>query len=100
MSRGWGLEPHPRRFGLTSRLHLLEERLVLSIPGFLQLRHGDESQRRGVDAVTEAGRPGAVREQVPEVRVGARGAYLDPAHPVRIVGMLGHVGLLERTCEA
>jgi predicted Zn-dependent protease len=35
LSRRGGTRPPRRRLGLASRLHRLEERLVLSIPGFL-----------------------------------------------------------------
>src|SRR5262245_47860756 len=81
-------------------LHLVEQRLVLPVSRFLELRDGNESQRGRVDAIAQARRPGTVREQVAEVRVGVGRAHLHPLHAVRVVGVLGHVGFLERLREA
>src|SRR6266436_4203225 len=77
-----------------------EERAVLAVAGLFELVGGNEAERRGVDAVAQARRRGAVVEDVAQVRVGVGRAHLHAAHAVRGVGELGDVGGFERPHEA
>src|SRR5262249_9444715 len=58
------------------RLHFLEERAVLAVPFLFELRGGNEAERGGVDAVTQASRARAVGEEMSQVRVAAGRAHL------------------------
>src|SRR5262245_58909206 len=65
-SRRRAISPSASRSGLATALPRapLEEGAVLPVALRLQLVHGDEAQRGGVDAVAEAAPAGAIGEQM------------------------------------
>src|SRR5260370_27015193 len=77
-----------------------EERQVLPVALFLEALHGDEAQRGRVHAVALAGRRRPVVEDVPQVRVGVRGADLGARREQPAVLPLVDVPGLERSREA
>src|SRR5436309_3119107 len=96
------------RFGGGARPSLLarrvslphEERQVLPVALFLEALYRNEPQRGRVHAVALAGRRRPVVEDVPEVRVGVRGADLGARREEPAVIPLAHVPELARYREA
>src|SRR2546428_9653138 len=96
------------RFGGGARPSLLarrvslprEERQVLPVALFLEALYRNEPQRGRVHAVALAGRRRPVVEDVPEVRVGVRGADLGARREEPAVLPLADVPGLERSREA
>src|SRR5438093_1643575 len=77
-----------------------EQRQVLPVALFLEALHRDEAQRGRVHAVALAGRRRPVVEDVPQVRVGVRGADLGARREEPAVLPLANVPGLERSREA
>src|SRR5207249_10351522 len=95
------------RFGGGARPSLLarrvslprEERQVLPVALFLEALYRNEPQRGRVHAVALAGRRRPVVEDVPQVRVGVRGADLGARREEPAVLPLANVPELERSRE-
>src|SRR5262249_58512903 len=87
--------------GASARLfRRLEDREILLVAFFPQLLDRYEAQSGRVHAVALAGRRRSVVEDVPEVRVGVRGAHLGPRREQPPVLLLDQVLGLERPREA
>src|SRR5262245_33092603 len=94
--RGWPAT----RLGMGLSAGRLEQTGVFAVALVLQSGDGDEPQRRAVDAVAQTAGARAVREEVAEVAFPVPAADLGANHPVRRVGVLDHVGWLQRSGEA
>ena len=77
-----------------------EQGCVLTVTFRFETGRGDETHRRGVHAVAQAGRRGAVLENVAEVGVGVFRANFGADHEELAIALRDHVLRLERAREA
>src|SRR5436190_10421666 len=75
---------------------LLEQGAVAFLLHFF---HRDESQRRGIDAVTQVRRTGTVVKHVAEMRIGGLRTHLSSFHAQCAVAFLDDFSLLHRPGE-